>query len=260
MYIKNIELFLLWGILVACSSQKTDSGLQASPTINLSLTQEIQSSLLTPQISSTTTPIITGPAITTSITLPTFTQFPQQTIEPTEVNWELLPKLEDVILSLHEFDEQNFWWAQDPLQVIDAKNEIENCLWDCAKYYYSNKVRRWTIILLRAGDRQKAFSTAQKFKVGFLDGAIYEFPPDVLSDLLPNSWMIEYFPANKYFVSLTSGFSYGNIVILITNSAIFCADTEQGYTCEGDVYSFAEELGTMAKAQIQKLADGGYPP
>ena len=161
-------------------------------------------------------------------------------------------------MSKNDFEKADSWYSIYPLQEINATSELsDSCLWDCAKFFLSNSERRWTVVLLRAGDNQKALSTAQNLKSNY--EYAYEYTPDVLKSMVPNSWIIIHKPADKYFISATIGVSYGRIVLLITASNKSCFDTDEGFVCEGDLYSLADDVSDFAKLQINKLTDAGYP-
>jgi hypothetical protein len=249
-----LKLWLLFSFLSACAIETVDNVSQATSSALVSPTQVLESELKTiptaTSIIALETPQATIP--------PTLVPVPSQTVTQTSVHWASIPKLSEVILSKQDFENINSWYAQYPLHIVDAKEEIgSSCLWDCAKFHYSNQERHWTILLLRAGDPQKAFTTVQKLKSNF--AFFEEYTPDVLSGMLPGSWIVVHKAADEYFTSVTTGLSYGNIVVLITDSAKTCFDSADGFICEGDLYSLAAEVSELAKAQVQKLAEAGYP-
>ena len=138
--------------------------------------------------------------------LPTLTSFP--------VNFESLPKLNDVIISSldlekiratpEELSDDFLVYLLDTnslVEVVNAKYELRDCLLDCAKYRYSLKDGLLTTILLRTGNKQKAENTVENLKKDFLklqtDNSNWWVTDD--TDLLPeiapqgvpsNAWLI----------------------------------------------------------------------
>ena len=241
-----VKLIILAIFLLSCSEKTTSTTLQPQET---KIINTLVPSTETPKISLTETLIPLDLATSTpTLIIPT----------PTPVNWDELPALTEVALSKSDFEKADSWYSIYPLVETDATNELEDlCLWDCAKFLFSNSEKRWTVVLLRAGDNQKALSTAQNLKANYKD--TYEYTPDVLKGMLPDSWIVIHKPADRFFISATIGVSYGRVVLLITASDKTCFYTDEGLICEGDLYSLADDVSDFAKLQIKKLADAGYP-
>lgn len=230
--------------LVSCSAKPISSTSQPQETkIGINVVSEIS----TPKAVSTE-----------SLTPSTESISASKTPAQTTVNWDKLPTLTEVSLSKSDFEQTDSWYSLFPLQESNVTNELKDlCLWDCAKFYFSNSEKRWTVILLRAGDNQKALNTAQNFKSNY--EYTYEYTPDILKDMIPDSWVIIHQPADRYFISATIGASYGRIALVITVSSKTCFDTDEGFVCEGDLYSLANDASKFAKLQIKKLVAAGYP-
>jgi hypothetical protein len=224
--------------------------------------------------------------------LPTLTSFP--------VDYESLPKLNDVIISTLDLEKIKatpeelsndflvYLLDTNPLvDVVDAKNELRDCLLDCAKYRYSLEDGLLTTILLRTGNKQKAENTVENLKKEFLeletDNSNWwarddtDFLPEIAPKGVPSTtWMMvveksEHLPplpesqllyeGQRPPVLVTqviaTGVAHGNIVVLITYH-------RKIYIKEG----WAADIGTLEakdyplhflRMQINKLDAAGYP-
>ena len=229
-------------LLVACSGQPTQ---ESFVTQTLAPTREFIMSTSIPKTVDVTSTYTLTPTVTARI-LPTQT--------PTLTNVESLPKLSEVIIS--SIDSENIEWIQyyHPLtQVTDATNELQgNCLWDCAKYRYTLEHGVLTIMLLRAGDIQKAKSTSENLRKDFLKTTRnYEYTSSDIPSMPSGSWVI----VDASAVSTedhdlgAAGTVHGNIVILVTYDQIW----------SDDLMSFAIPPVEFLNAQILKLEAAGYP-
>ena len=254
---RHFHLLLSLFFLIACSSQAAqESFLTQQPS------QTLQAISITPSLA--LTPTITAQILSTI---------------PTQVDFDNLPKLKDVVLSSTEIDD-----ATDafPPIVIDAKNntnELQNsCPEDCAKFRFSlNSGSFLTIVLSRAGNRQEAESIVLDLRESFLKSETSEYSTNELTSVPPNAW-IEYttysvfnVPPNAWVILdglvLTGDFhtsvtsvAHDNVVVLIIYSQIYCAYTpEYGKMCEGDLAYLVFQTIDYLNAQTQKLEVVGYP-
>jgi hypothetical protein len=218
--------------------------------------------------------------------LPTPTSIP--------INFDNLPNLNEVIISsldIKNVPEDSFFDHRldgNPLMdVTDVTHELNECLWDCAKYRYSLEDGLLTIILLRTGDEQKAERTAEKLKNNFLDTEannsnwwVTDYT-DVLPEIVPdnisaNTWLViteksEHLPplpdsqllyqgqGPPILVSQTIvlGTAHGSIVILTTyHRNIYI---EEGWAADIGTFDAADYPIYFLEMQIQKLEAAGYP-
>jgi hypothetical protein len=185
---------------------------------------------------------------------------PTQT--PTLVNLESLPKLSEVIISSTDSEKIDEFSYNPLLLVTDATSELQDvCLWDCVKYRYSLEQGILTIMLLRAGDPQKAESTVENLRNDFLKTVGVEYTVNDMTNMPSTSWVIVDSASNaKDFRTSAASVAYGSIVILVTYSQVFCEYTpELGRYCEGDLMGLALTSVEFLNVQIQKLETAGYP-
>jgi hypothetical protein len=186
-----------------------------------------------------------------------------QTQTPSAINVENLPHLSKVILTSSDIENLSDY---DPSPMVltsnESTNELQNsCLWDCAKYGYSLAWGNLTILLLRAGDSQKAKNTVESLRGDFLKTVSFEYTVNDLSSMPPDSWaMIDTASRMSDYRTSATGLAYGSIVILVTYSRDFCEDTtEIGRYCEGDLMQLVWDSVQVLNAQVQKLNTMGYP-
>ena len=133
--------------------------------------------------------------------LPAPTSFP--------IDFDSLPKLNQVIISSLDLqsikdapgdDHLAYLLDTNPLiDVTDVIHELNECLWDCAKYRYSLKDGLLTIILLRTGDEQKAERTIENLTSPNTEAKQINWwatdHTDVLPEIVPdnissNAWLV----------------------------------------------------------------------
>jgi hypothetical protein len=192
---------------------------------------------------------------------------PLSTQTPTPIDLDSLPNLTDVILSSSDVESIDKYGSNPLILIADTTHELkDSCLWDCAKFRYSLEHGTLTIMLLRAGNHQKAESTAQNLRNDFLPMAKTtmggaEYTLDDIPSMPPESWVIVDAPSStKDIRTSAAGMSYGSIVILVTYSQSFCEYMPNyGRYCEGDMMGLALSSVEYIMAQIQKLEASGYP-
>jgi hypothetical protein len=255
MHIRSL-LFLPVILIASCSPQASTSP-SASSTAPVSTTPSAQDQH-TPAAS---TPTFAPSTIQPSLS-PTNTGSLFPSIEPatTPTDWVSLPKLSAVILSASDIQNMDQSASIHPY-VTDITDELDgSCLWDCAKSRYSLERGSLTIMLLRAGDHQKAQSTVQNLRFEFLPTTWVEYKQSDLSILPPGSWVVVDAPSStKDNRTSTAGVAYGSIVILTTFTQAFC-DEEPGLgrICEGDLEGLAINAVKYLIAQMKKLEISGY--
>lgn len=202
----------------------------------------------------TNTPILKVAAVTaTDPSMPTQTSPP---IQP-----EPLPKLSEVIVSSIDIENDDGLDWNPLVLASDATNELrDSCLWDCAKYRYSLEEGTLTITLLRAGDPQKAKNTVENLRKDFLKTVGYEYTANDLPTMPSNSWVLVSAPSRtKDFLTSAAGIAHGSVVILVTNSQVFCEYTPDfGRYCEGDVTGLVDTSVYFLNMQVKKLEVAGY--
>jgi hypothetical protein len=184
---------------------------------------------------------------------------PTQT--PTLVDWGRLSKLSDVIISSADSENIDEFQYNHLLRVTDVTSELQDsCLWDCVKYRYSLKDGTLTIMLLRAGDYQKAERTLANLRKDFLKTVGIDYTVSDIS-MPPTAWaMVDAPSSTKDSRTGVAGITHGSIVILVTYSQIFCEYTaEFGRYCEGSIMPLAGTSVYFLEVQIQKLETAGYP-
>lgn len=256
-------LSLVLVLLTACSNQTPQEPL---PTQQPSLQPEAITSVPTLRIADNTPtdtliPISTDEASSTQA--PTAQTLPTETSTP--VSLESPPKLRDAILSSADVENAVIKFDQ-VLLTTDVTDELQgSCLRECVKYRYSLKYGVLTIVLLRAGDPQKAERNVANLREDFISLDGYEYLGNDLPSGLhkrPNSWTIA-LPMDshaRYSNTVAVGTTYGAIVILVTYSKDYCVNSsELGTYCEGDLYMLVEGTGYFVNEQIEKLETIGYP-
>ena len=236
-------------LLTSCSGQVSQSSLvtqQPSPHAEI---------VPLPALSNTNIPTVLTQISTSILQSP-----PMQTA--TTVSVEQLPKLNEVVLSLNDLENLH---EHDPSPLVlaadDATNELQNsCLWDCAKQRYSLARGTLTILLLRAGDAEKAKNTVETLRGDFLKTVGFEYSVDDLSSMPSESWvMVDAASSTTDYRTSAAGMAYGSIVLLVTYSQNFCEYTvELGKYCEGDLMALALDSVEFLNAQIRKLETAGF--
>ena len=257
-----IPIILVLFLLPACSHQTARELFvtqQPSPSPLVAvITPTLKIANSTP--TRTQTPTSTVQIVATQT--PTLTEQVFPTPTSTLVDLESLPKLSDVIISSNDI-KNNYDLSWNPLiRAANTTNELKDaCLWDCAKYRYSLKEGILTIILLRAGNFQKAENTVENLRKDFLEPWGYEYTANDLADMPPNSWaLVDAASSTDDFRTGAAGMAHGSVVILVTYSQRFCENTpEIGRYCEGDTMTLADTSVYFLNAQIQKLEVAGYP-
>jgi hypothetical protein len=246
---KHYLLFLLvLFLLIACSSQASP---ESPVTQHSSPNPEITALATIPKVVDDT-PIYTFVPTATVGILPT------QTL--TLVDLESLPKLSEVIISSADSENIDEFRYNPLLLITDATNELQaSCLWDCVKYRYSLEEGTLTIMLLRAGNPQKAESTLANLRKDFLKTVGIEYTANDIS-MPPTSWAMVDAASSKDSRTGVAGIAHGSIVVLVTYSHIFCEyTTEFGRYCEGNIMPLAGTSVYFLEVQIQKLETAGYP-
>jgi hypothetical protein len=213
------------------------------------------------------------------------------------VDFDSLPKLNEVIISSLDLqsikdapgdDYLAYLLDTNPLiDVTDVSHELNECLWDCAKYRYSLEDGLLTIILLRAGDEQKAERTVENLKKDFLNTEANNpnwwasdetsALPDRVSDhISSNAWLViteesthlPPLPDSQLLYegqgppilvseAIVTSIAHGSIVILITyHRNIYI---EEGWAADTGTFDAADYPIYFLKMQIQKLEAAGYP-
>jgi hypothetical protein len=244
--IHHLPLILVVFLLSACSSQH---GQEPFVTQTLVPSPDAMIFIATPK-KIEVTPTYTLTSTATEQILPTRA--------PTIADLDRLPKLNEVAMSSADFENLEGLYFDSPVLATDVTNELQGaCLWDCVKYRYSIE-QGLTIMLLRAGDNQKAFRTAQGLRNDFLKSIHYEYTPNELVDMPQESWLIVHKSSNKCQLNATMGLSYGRVVIMTTLTRVVCEETEFGTYGEVDLYGFAYDVLIYTNAQVDKLVNAGY--
>lgn len=236
-------------LVAACSGQ-------ASPASFVT-----QSPTLTPEvIRPTPTLKIVDPTPASTSVPATMTQIPP-TQTPVPVDLEKLPKLSEVIISWADSETIDEFVYNPLILVTDATSEVQDsCLWDCAKYRYSLEEGTLTILLLRAGDPQKAESTLGNLRKDFLRTVGFEYTADDIPWMSPKSWALVDAASAKDSRTGAAGSTHGSIVVLVTYSQIFCEyDPVFGRYCEGSIMPLAGTSLYFVDIQVEKLKAAGYP-
>ena len=244
-----LSLFLTMLLLTSCSGQiSQESFVTQQPSPN-------------PEVGSTPTLKIIESTPTHTL-VPTTTPQIQPSETPTPIVVENLPQLSEVVLSSNDIENLDEYDSSPlVLAAADVINELQNsCLWDCIKYRYSLARGTLTILLLRAGDHQKAESTVKTLRGDFLKTVGFEYTTDDLSSMPSASWVIvDAASSSTDYRTSAAGIAYGSIVVLVTYSQNFCEYTvELGKYCKGDLMGLALDSVEFLNAQIQKLETAGY--
>lgn len=218
-------------------------------------------SLQSEVISYTFTPTFpSSPAITlTSIT--TFTLFPTEASTPIPIDSSNLPPLVKLILSSEEIESLDIFNSNPLIGIADTTKELgDSCLWDCAKHVYSLDQGTLTIILLRAGDQQKAESTIESLRIDFLKPAAHQYTTNDISSLQQNAWaVVDEASISRDLRTGAAGIAHGEIVVLATYSRDYCEYLPNyGRFCEGDIIGLAMAAVEVLNLQVQKLQAAGY--
>jgi hypothetical protein len=243
-----LPFLLVLLLLVACSSQVSP---ESSATQQASPKPEITALATTPKVVDPT-PIDTLVPTATVAILPTQT--------PTLVDLESLPKLSEVIISAADSENIDEFRYNPLLLITDATNEMQDsCLWDCVKYRYSLEEGTLTIMLLRAGNHQKAESILANLRKDFLKTVGIEYTANDIP-MPPTSWTMVDAASSKDSRTGVAGIAHGSIVVLVTYSQVFCEyTTEFGKYCEGNIMPLAGTSVYFLEVQIRKLETVGYP-
>jgi hypothetical protein len=255
---RYFHLLLSLFFLIACSSQAAQESF-----VTQQPSQTLQAISITPSLALTPTimaQILPAPS-------------------PTQVDFDNLPKLKDVVLSSTEIDDATNAFPPIVIGTKNNTNELQNsCPEDCAKFRFSlNSGSFLTIVLSRAGNRQEAESIVLDLRESFLKSETNEYSTNELTSVPPNAW-VEYttdsvfnVPPNAWVILdglvLTGDFhtsvasvAHGNVVVLIIYSQIYCGYTpEYGKMCEGDLAYLVFQTIEYLNAQTQKLEVVGYP-
>jgi len=235
----HTPILLVLLLLAACTNQPSP---ESFATQQPSPSPEINTFTSTPKIIDITPTHTLIPAVTVQI-LPTQI--------PTRVNLENLPNLRETILSAIDFETIGLGYNTLTF-VTDATNELQDsCLWDCAKYRYSLEYGTLTIMLLRAGDHQKAENTLENLRKDFLDTVVaYEYTPEDAPIMPPGSWVIvDQAIRTEDYQTGAAGITHGSIVVLVTYRQIG----------SDDLAEFAIVPTYFLNEQIRKLESAGYP-
>lgn len=247
----HITILLVLFLLAACSNQASRESFVTqqlspgpevvifAPTLNIDDITPIHA--LTPTATMQVVP--TQNSTLTKQILPTLTSTPADV--------ESLPKLGEVILS--SMDSENIYELKSNplLQVTDATNELQGfCLWDCVKYRYSLQQSTLTIMLLRAGDQQKAESTLENLREDFLKVRHYEYTTSDIPTMPPGSWVIVdmAYSAEEHETG-AAAIAHGSVVILVTYNRVW----------SDNLMEIAYPPVEFLNAQIRKLEAAGYP-
>jgi hypothetical protein len=206
-------------------------------------------------MSYTSTPVIP------STSAATFTLSPVETQASTPIDFSNLPAMIDLILSVEEIESLDQFGSNRLISIADKTKELGNsCLWDCAKHVYSLEHGTLTVILLRAGDPQKAESTVKSLRTEFIKTAGSEYTASDISSLQPKAWAVVDPPSSsRDFRTGAAGIAQGEIVVLVTYSRDFCEYMPNyGRFCEGDIMGLAMTSIEYLNLQVQKLQAAGY--
>jgi hypothetical protein len=208
-------------------------------------------------VSRTPTP---SPSITP--TLPTRTP----TATSTDIIWEQMPKLSQLILSTDELAALELYATfATNFTLTDISDELVNdCQLDCVKTKYTYEDGSVIMMMIRTKSHEQAEKISANFRESFLETSFmpYEYTgdPDMVKE--KESWMImshANWNEEELFFTDYAGMAYDDVVILMIQKQIYCfEDTEYGYVCGDDVSSIAADTSRIFSKQVDKLRAAGY--
>jgi hypothetical protein len=245
---RNIFLgFTIVIILIASCTSTAEEHVSSTVTkpqaqvtiIRSTLTPEIPTRIPTNTASSTKTITLTP---SNTPTIPTNTI----TLTPTDVDWDQMPPLSDMVLSIKEISEIELDTIDPFFTMVDTTDEVENCLLDCVKTRYSFDEGSITILMLRAGNRDKAQSTVESLREVFLQGGNEVMSHDDILEIRPGSWVIsERHSRYRFYLSCSASMAEDDIVVLVTFELIVA------YYDDGTI--IVENSYAPLEAQIEKI-------
>lgn len=238
----HYQLVLIFLVTISCSNHNVKKSLTSQ---QIPAAPEVISYTSAPTIPSTSTA--------------TFTLLPTGT--PTPIDFSNSPQLIDLILSSEEIESLDEFGSNPLIAIADTTRELgDSCLLDCAKHVYSLDYGTLTIILLRAGSREKAESTVASLRTDFLKPAAHPYTTNDISSLQQNAWaVVDEASISRDFRTGAAGMAQGEIVVLVTYSRDYCEYLPNyGRFCEGDIMGLAMASIAYLNLQVQKLQAAGY--
>jgi hypothetical protein len=217
--------------------------------------------LSTSQQVSPTSEVISYASTPTIPFSPTIQPTSIETHTPTPIDFSNLPPLVDVILSSEEIESLDIFNSNPLIGIADTTKELgASCLWDCAKHVYSLEYGTLTVILLRAGNQQKAESTIESLRIDLLKPVAHQYTTNDIPTLQQNAWaVVDEASSVRDFRTGAAGIAHGEIVVLVTYSQDFCEYLPNyGRFCEGDIMGLAMAAVEHLNLQVQKLQAAGY--
>jgi len=170
--------------------------------------------------------------------------------------------LDQAILASEDFEAVSAIQLQDirdsMLEWSDRTMELADyCLWECAKRQIVGENWALTVVLLRAGDADKASRTVQR-ALTEVKGGNEPYPIDMFRSLVEldsSAWVLGGgFGSGEYRV----GASRGSIIVFVTYQYEVCAGVELSGRCEYDGSYLASTAVEVSVKQIEKLIENGY--
>ncbi|HRF50591.1 MAG TPA: hypothetical protein PLC98_23385 [Anaerolineales bacterium] len=170
--------------------------------------------------------------------------------------------LDQAILASEDFEGVSAIQLQDirdsMLEWSDRTMELADyCLWECAKRQIVGENWALTVVLLRAGDADKASRTVQR-ALTEVKGGNEPYPIDMFRSLVEldsSAWVLGGgFGSGEYRV----GASRGSIIVFVTYQYEVCAGVELSGRCEYDGSYLASTAVEVSVKQIEKLIENGY--
>jgi len=257
--------------LAACGQYQTGASfVELSRSSELTQTIVVTSSVLTPTEGAVPTVVRTLPVNVspTPATRPTIEMPATRTVPPPTRGAlglpDNLPKLSTVIVQDKDYATLGTRIGLLPefiLKSWDATAELgAACLIDCSKMVFETTLGRLTIVIIRAGDEEKAHRTSTNLAAEFRRGADFEYPADEYLGLLalaPDNWAMTHHQGDIW--DSVAGASRGVVIAWGSLQYDICGVNDAGERyCEGDIGYYTSIVTTSLEMQFAKLISAGY--